>query len=331
MGTMQPILTVHAAEAPTLVDRLDLSALEAGRTHRLAVHLVDDAASRPIRAPTLVLVGHRSGPVVGLTAALHGNELNGIPTIHGLFARVAPEELAGTLVGVTIANVPGYLRHQRGYTDGADLNRIMPGHPFGSESQIYAHRLLERILDRADVLIDLHTASFGRVNCLYVRANLDDPASAALARSIGAEVIVHNPAGDGTLRGAMADRGAPAITVEIGDPQVIERGIVRTSRIGIRDALEQLGMLPEDEERTPKQALECRQSAWLYTDAGGLLHVLPSVGERVADGQLVARLHDPWGQLLRSYHSPATGVVIGKSTNPVCRSGSRILHLGVTN
>ena len=325
---MEPLIDVHEVVAPRQVPALELDALAPGR-HRLGVHLVDDAASRPVLAPTLVMKGQEPGPIVGLTAAVHGNELNGIPTIHDLFDTVDVSELRGSLVGVTVANVPGYLRHQRGYTDGGDLNRIMPGAPHGSESQVYAHRLLDRILSRFDYLIDLHTASFGRINSLYVRANLADPKTASLARAIGPEIIVHNAGGDGTVRAAMAALGVPSVTVEIGDPQVIEERYIQASRIGIRDALELLGVLPEDSEHAPTGAIECVSSGWLYTDSGGLLEVQPSLAERVEAGQPVATLYDPWGQLLRTYRSPKAGVVIGKSTNPVCRSGSRILHLGI--
>jgi predicted deacylase len=325
---MEPIIDVHTVKPVVSVDALDIGALAPGR-HRLGVHLVDDAASRPVLTPTLVIKGASPGPVVGLIAAVHGNELNGIATIHNLFATITPDALSGAVVGVTIANVPGYLRHQRVYTDGADLNRIMPGKPHGSESQIYAHRLLERVLSRFDYLIDLHTASFGRVNSLYVRANLADPVTARLARAIGPQIIVHNAGGDGTTRAAMAALGIPSITVEIGDPQVIDDRYIQASRIGIRDALEQLGLVAEDAERAPSGAIECARSEWLYTDAGGLLEVHPAVAARVAKGEVVASLFDPWGDRLRTYRSPEDGVVIGKSTNPVCRSGSRILHLGV--
>lgn len=325
---MEPIVETHPVEWPRLVEALEVAELSTGR-HRLGVHLVDDAASRPVYVPTLVLRGANEGPVVGLTAAVHGNELNGVPTIHDLFDTIDPEQLKGTLVGVTIANVPGYLRHQRGYTDGEDLNRIMPGAASGSESKVYAHRLLERVLGRFDVLIDLHTASFGRVNSLYVRADLEDERAAKLARAIGPQIIVHNAGGDGTVRAAMAARGIPSITVEIGDPQVIEEQFVRASRIGIRDALEQLGVISEDEERAPSGAIECKSSGWLYTDAGGLLEVPAPLASRVRKGDTIAILTDPFGQRLRTYRAPVDGVVIGKSTNPVCRSGSRILHLGI--
>ena len=311
-----------------IVERLDLDALEPGR-HHLGVVLVHDALHRELYAPVTVLKGHKPGPVVGFTAAVHGNELNGIPTIHRLFKSISLDELEGTLVGVNIVNVPGFLRHERRLPDARDLNRIMPGRANGRESSVYAFRLADRILYCFDVLIDLHTASFGRVNTLYVRADLRDPGTAALARSVGAEILVHNEGKDGTVRAEVADRGVPAITIEIGDPQIIDRDKVRMSRIGLRDALEELGVVPPDDQRSPLVPVECARSYWLYTDTGGFLDVKAPLGERVKKGELVATMVDPWGRLLRRFHAPEDGIVIGKETNPVTSTGGRILHLGI--
>ncbi|MEO0321370.1 MAG: succinylglutamate desuccinylase/aspartoacylase family protein [Myxococcota bacterium] len=326
---MSSWIETHARGAFEEVAELDVAALSPGR-HHLAVALISDGTSQPVRAPVIVVKGAAGpGPVFGLTAAVHGNELNGIPTIHRLMRTIDPATLEGTLVGVTIVNVPGYLRHERLFPDARDLNRVMPGKDAGRESSVYAHRLMERILSKLDVLIDLHTASFGRVNTLYVRADMRDPATAMLARTIGPQIIVHNEGADGTVRSSVADRGVPAITVEIGDPQIIDRDKVREARIGIRDCLENMGMVPPDAQEAPETAIECVRSYWLYTDAGGFLEVRAPLGSRVAEGAVIATLMDPWGGLLRTYRAPEAGVVVGRSTNPVASSGARILHLGI--
>jgi uncharacterized protein len=322
-------IDVHPAERPRYVDELELDALEPGRIHRLALRLIEDGAARSLRVPLLVARGLEPGPTVGLTAAIHGNELNGIPAIHSLFRRIDPKELSGTVVGLSIANMPAYTRHRRRYPDEEDLNRVFPGRADGNESQVYAWRLLDKVIRYLDVLLDLHTASFGRVNAFYVRADLSRPATADLARRVGAEIVVQNPSKDATLRGAAEDLGIPAITVEIGDPHIFDQDMVRASRVGLRDILEHLAMLRPDEEEATGHAVECIRSYWLYTDTGGLLTVIPEVARRVKRGQSIARLVDPWGQLLRVYRAPEDGIVIGKSANPVGRTGARILHLGI--
>jgi hypothetical protein len=153
--------------------------------------------------------------------------------------------------------------------------------------------------------------------------------TARLARTVGADIIVHNEGGDGTLRAAAAELGIQAITVEIGDPHVFEDGMIKTSRIGVRDVLEDLGMVSPDRETAKRDAVECVRSYWLYTDTGGILDVLPEPTDRVSGGEAIAYLFDPWGHRIRTYRAPEDGIVIGKSTNPVAHTGSRILHLGM--
>ncbi|MCA8923190.1 MAG: succinylglutamate desuccinylase/aspartoacylase family protein [Planctomycetes bacterium] len=311
----------------TEVQRLELTDLAPGR-YRFRLALAEDATSQRVCVPVQVVKGHAPGPVVGITAALHGNEVNGLPVIHRLFRRLHASELAGTVVGVGPLNVPGYLRNKREFSDGKDLNRVFPGSPTGNESSVYAHAIVERLLRNFDVLFDLHTASFGRSNSLYIRADMTQAQTAHLARVIRPQIIVHNRA-DGTLRAAAEHLGIHALTVEIGNPQRAQETLVLSSSVGLREALEHLGMTKSDEESPQAETVECSHSYWLYTDGGGLLEVFPHLTERVARGQPVAQLLNEWGEVHRVYEAPEDGIVIGKATNPVASSGARILHLGV--
>jgi predicted deacylase len=189
----------------TQVEELDLAALAPGE-HRLRLALGEDGTSACVRIPVHVLKGRQPGPVVGITAAIHGNEVNGIPTIHRLYRRLNAETLKGTVVAAAPVNLPGFLRNQREFSDGKDLNRLFPGKPDGYEGQVYAHAVIQRLVRHFECLLDLHTASFGRINSLYIRADMTRTQTAELARVIRPQSIVHNRSGDGTLRGAAEDR-----------------------------------------------------------------------------------------------------------------------------
>jgi uncharacterized protein len=310
------------------VDQVDLDSLELGADHRLAVALAEDGTGRPLRVPVMVLRGQSDGPVVGITAVVHGNELNGIPTIHRLFELLGGKPLTGTVVAVPIVNVPGYLANQREFHDGTDLNRIMPGRPVGTFAEVYAHRFLDRIVDRFDYLIDLHTASFGRVNALYIRADLTARVPATLARLAQPQIIVHNQGADGTLRGAAAARGIPAITIEVGDPQKFQKGLIEQSRIGVQAVLAHLGMIPPIEP-LEQVTVECARSYWLRTEAGGVLYHDLTPTQRVRAGDVIALQRNAYGDLVHTYRATEDAVVIGCSMNPVAHTGARIVHLGV--
>ena len=315
---------------PIVVDHLDVPSFRAGVVHRIRVELMRDGAGNRMSVPVLLARSDEPGPVVGITAAVHGNELNGIPVAQRIFRSEPVSFLQkGAIVAVPIVNGPGFLNNSRDFLDGKDLNRTFPGRPNGPSADIYAHRFMNRVVRSFDFLLDLHTASFGRVNSFYIRADMTSAMAAKLARLIRPQIIVHNKRGDGTLRAAASDLGIHAITIEVGDPQRFQRGLVRSSRLGIQEVLEHLQMIPDMEDPPQGESVECQASYWMYTQEGGILEVFPHLAERVAKGQRIARLVDVWGEIAKEYHAPEDGVVIGKSSNPVAWAGSRILHLGL--
>ncbi|KAG0229268.1 hypothetical protein BGW42_001662 [Actinomortierella wolfii] len=337
-----PVVPEHVSPTPSVsgetgdypvVHDLDLDALPSGRVTKMWVILAEDALSSPIKVPVIVAKGVRPGPVVGLTAALHGNELNGIPLTHRLVLQeIQCQALHGIVVTVPVTNVPGYLAQQRGYSDGVDLNRVMPGKKNGATSQVYAYSLMNRIIRHFTHLIDLHTASKGRVNSLYVRANMQNPMTRHMARLQNPQIIVHNTSPDGSLRGAaMSEFNIPAITVEIGDPARFQKRFVKNALLGVTNILSSLKMIGDEHEAPDYDPVVCAKSYWIFTHGGGILNVLPDVNTWVRKGELIATLHNIFGHEEHRYYAPEDGIVVGKSVDPVCQSGCRILHLGVVS
>ncbi|PRQ07857.1 succinylglutamate desuccinylase/aspartoacylase family protein [Enhygromyxa salina] len=312
----------------TVVERFEPEELPAGQISRLLLQLAHDGLSRPIELPVLVARGAKPGPILGLTAALHGNELNGIPVIQRLFERLDPKTLRGTVVGVIVVNVPGYLNHERGYGQW-DLNHMFPGNPKGNAAAVYVSRLVDRLIRRLNLLVDLHTASVGRVNSLYVRADMTNPEAARIAYLQRPQIIVHNPPSDMTLRGAAAELGIPAVTIEIGNPQRFHSDYIKRTLTGLRAVLADQRMTRHRTVSLGPAPVLCERSHWIYTDHGGLLEVFPEVTEHVEAGQTIARLTTPFGDLIGEYATRESGVVVGHSVNPVAETGARILHVGV--
>ena len=317
---------------PLVVRRIDVASLpEAARSH-LALETVGDGLGRDIFVPSIVVRGRHPGPILGITAVVHGNELNGLPAIHRLLERLDPETLTGAVVAVPVVNVPGYHRNERCFSDGSDLNRIFPGKEGGTNGEVFASRFLDRAIRGLDVLIDLHTASFGRVNSLYVRADLRDERAREMANRLYPQILLHNRGVDGTLRDAAMDLGVASITVEIGNPQSIQDSLVWWTVQGLLRVMSFLGMIAESDLTThkpPWETIQCGRSYWIYTDRGGVLEVFPELATRVHAGDRIAQVRDVYGRVIRDYFAPEAGVVIGKSTNPVNQTGSRILHLGI--
>ncbi len=311
-----------------IVEQLKPDYLPEAEINKYWLHLVNDGLGAPVYVPVIVAKGKEAGPVVGLTAAVHGNELNGIPVIQRLFSEIDPRKLKGTIIGVPVVNVPSFFRRKRRFIDGVDLNHIMPGKDNGNVSQVYAFRIVNRLVCHFDYLLDLHTASFGRINSYYIRADMNNEQSKKMALLQNGQIIVDNPPSDGTLRGAAAELGIHAITLEVGNPNLFQKGMIRSSLTGIHNLLAYLGMTDEEIEEPATPPVICSDSYWLYTSSGGLLTVLPGITDKVKKGQMIGILRNVFGDITEEYYSPEDGIVIGKSVSPVNQTGGRILHLG---
>ncbi|MEM9777195.1 MAG: succinylglutamate desuccinylase/aspartoacylase family protein [Chloroflexota bacterium] len=210
------MIAINLDEIP-VIKYIDVESVSPCSVQRFWLHLTSDGIGTPQYIPVIIVRGKSDKHLVGVTAAVHGNELNGIPVIQRLISQIDPTQLDGVLVCIPVTNVPAFLRKQRDFLDGKDLNRIMPGNQLGNESDIYAYRLISRVINELDYLIDLHTASFGNINSFYVRANMSLPDVAQMAWMLNPQIIVHKES-EGTLRYAAEDLGIHAVTVEIGDP-----------------------------------------------------------------------------------------------------------------
>ncbi len=331
--TVNPFISNSYANVKQVkrVDKLEIESLPKGEFSRLFIEMVENSMGRPIQVPVVVARGKKDGPIFGITAALHGNELNGIPVVHQLLQKLNLKTLKGTIVCVIVANVPGLLTERREFTDGVDLNHIMPGKATGKQSHVYAFNLVDRITSHFDFLVDLHTASTGRVNSLYVRADLSQPITAQMAYLLRPQIIVHNPPSDYTLRGVADEAGTPAITVEICDPSSFQRDPIKRTLKGIRKILNHVGMIPSRQQMPvlTKPPILCKKSYWILTERGGLMSVFHRVTDRFKQGDQIALQTNIFGDVVQEYTAPEDGIVIGHCVNPLGQTGARILHLGV--
>jgi predicted deacylase len=272
-----------------------------------------------------------------LTAAVHGDELNGVSIIHHLAFgadhlmvteddHIDVDELAGTVLCVPVVNVEGMILQSRHTPDGRDLNRLFPGKDRGNQAQRIAAALFEKCVRRADYLIDLHTAPQTRTNVPHVRADFDRPECKALARAFGTEIVLHSTGVPGTLRRAAADAGVAAILMESGTSHRFESGTVQVGVRGILNAMAHLGMLKRKPVR-PAWRLLVRRSRWIRAADGGLLHTMVNGGDLVRKGERIATVTDPVGSRKANIISPVTGLVLGLATTPLVRAGDPIANV----
>jgi predicted deacylase len=312
-------------------DYLNLSGFTSGEVHRVQIHVPGNPLGLPWKVPVVIAKGKKPGPTMGIVAALHGNELNGLSTIFKLFENIKVERMSGTLVAVPVANIPGFMNRVRHFSDGQDLNRLMPGKLKGTPAEIYNHYLVEKIIRKFDFMLDLHTASTGRINSLYIRADLDNPACRSLAYLQNPQIIVKKFDEGGTLRAWASTNGIPCITIEIGNPATFQHHLIDDTLEGILNTMRFHKMIPGKVRDYLGGSVICDHSSWIYAYEGGIVDVIPGLAEFVKTGDVIARLYNVYGQLQAEIKTDRDGIVIGRSTNPICEAGTRIVHLGQIN
>jgi hypothetical protein len=280
-----------------------------------------------IHIPLHVRRGREPGPAVFVTAALHGNEINGTGAIRSIIRDPAFHIRAGTLILVPVLNILGFDRHSRYLPDGRDLNRCFPGSPNGSQASRLAHRIFTQIVCRCDYGVDLHTAAMRRTNFPNVRGDLSNPDVQRLAHAFGAEFIVGGEGPAGSLRRAACGIGCPTIILEGGEVWKVEPVIVETAVRGVSNVLIELGMLDGHPVRPVHQTV-IEKTRWIRADRGGFLqfHVRP--GEIVEAGQALATNTSLLGQEQSVLTAPFRGMILGMTTLPAVSPGEPVCHLG---
>jgi predicted deacylase len=279
----------------------------------------------------MVAKGQYDGPVVGIVCAIHGNELNGIPTIFRVFRQLDVSQMRGTLVAIPVLNPPGFDRHQRYISDGQDLNRLFPGNAHGNCGSQFVYAIRKKILCHFQYCIDLHTASFGRVNSLYVRCDMTNPVIKKMALLQNPQIIVHNSSPGGSLRGECMRAGVSCVTVEIGNPSAFQRSMQDRAFSGIENILSHLNVIDDIVDIPEHEPIICNSSHWLFSQHGGILEIRPKLCEWVRKGDTIAQIRNVFGDITNLFHAPCDGVIIGKNADPVCQSGDRLVHIGVVD
>jgi uncharacterized protein len=281
-----------------------------------------------IEMPVWVINGRHPGPKLFISAAIHGDELNGIEIIRRI--RVRPlTGLRGTLLLVPVVNVFGLLHHARYLPDRRDLNRSFPGSERGSLAARLAHLFMSEIVGRCTHGIDLHTGSVHRSNLPQIRAQLDDPETRALALAFGAPVVLDSRLRDGSLREAAAERGIPTLIYEAGEALRFDEMSIRLGVAGIIAVMRRLGMLRRKTAQRPRAAppVVADSSHWIRAPAGGILRSAVRLGQRVATGEMLGQVSDPFGA--RDFPVTAThaGIVIGRNSLPLVNEGDALFHI----
>ncbi len=283
--------------------------------------------------PVQVLCGRQAGPVLFVSAAVHGDELNGVEIIRRLLKVKSLKRLKGTLIAVPIVNLHGFINHSRYLPDRRDLNRSFPGSKTGSIASRLAHIFLNEIVNKATHGIDLHTGAINRTNLPQIRADLETPEVKEMAEAFNAPVMMKAELRPGSLRAAAVKKGIPILLYEAGEALRFDEVSIRAGVSGIINVMRHLGMIRNTSSKKPKKTpVVPRSSFWIRAQHSGIFRSLVSDGERVqANKTLIGKISDPFGETEVEIYSPKSGIVIGQMKMPLVNEGEALFHVATFN
>jgi predicted deacylase len=304
-----------------------------GQRLTIDLPLTDLSTHTPLTLPVHIVHGKRAGPRVFVSAAIHGDEINGVEIIRQVLRMRSLDTLRGTLLAVPVVNVFGFIAHSRYLPDRRDLNRIFPGSATGSLAARLADLFMREVVLGSDLGIDLHTGAIHRANLPQLRANLDDPFVMEIATSFAPPVIINAATRAGSLRFAAGEADVPVLVFEGSEALRYDDHAIRTGVNGITRVLRHLKMLPpggEERRRTApvkRRTTLARSTTWARAPRSGVMRRMVELGANVTKGQRLAVIADPFGENEVRVNAHQAGIVIGLSNLPIVHEGDALFHI----
>ena len=281
----------------------------------------------PMMMPIHVIRGKEPGPVLLVTSAIHGDELNGIEIVRRLVKEKSLAKLKGTLIAIPIVNMYGFLYESRYLMDRRDLNRSFPGNNSGSIASRLAYMLLKEVAIHATHIIDLHTGSAGRTNLPQIRSNLDNATNTAFAQSFNAPIILDLLEPEGSFRHAMKAANIPFLIYEAGEALRFDESSIQVGVKGIKGVMRGLHMLPALKKHSAPKTFVAYNSSWVRSETSGTIIFEKDLGDKVHQGDVFAWIANPLTGSEYPVHSTKTGIIIGKSNLPLVHPGKGLVHI----
>lgn len=281
-----------------------------------------------LEMPVQVIRGKKPGPTMFVSAAIHGDEINGVEIIRRVLNQKALKRLRGTLIAIPVVNIFGFINQSRYLPDRRDLNRSFPGSDSGSLAARIAHIFLHDIVSHCTHGIDLHTAAIHRENFPHIRAVLDDEETERMAAAFASPVILASDIIEGSLRKSVEERGINIIVYEAGEALRFNEFAIRAGVRGVMSVMRELQMLPPSKSTPKKPFTEVSMtSAWVRAPQSGIVRLIKPLGSWVKQDEVLGVVADPFGDDEEQALAPFDGVVIGKTNLPLVNEGEALFHI----
>ncbi len=315
-----------------------LGPLEPGKTERHLVMLPGAALLDEAR-PVTTITGAKPGPVIVVSAGVHGGEYPAVETVIRLGTRLDAAAIAGTVVLMPVLNLPAFWKRSMFVcpVDNVNPNRVFPGDPNGSYSEQMVHALLNEFIVHADAYIDLHGGDIPEMLVpLTICRKGTEPAdvrAAELARVFGLPYILTEEwlvqrANGLSSCAAAAEHGIPGVIGEAGGAGQLQQEAVDLLMDGVSRVLAHLGMMEKTvPDARPPTVLTSFE--WLHAHHAGMFYPSIAANDEIREGQEIGRIGSLFGETLETIVSPVTGRVLFLTINPAVNANGLLIGIGV--
>lgn len=293
-----------------------------------------------VRIPITVINGSQPGPVLALTAGVHGYEYPPILALQRLKKQLEPAQLSGAVIMVHVVNVPSFMKRTIYYNphDWRNQNRVFPGKIDGSMTERIAYMVTREAIDQCDYLIDNHCGDGNEdlTPYLYCGETGDpvlDKKIRDLAVNYGFKMIIRDRDRPKDINASVMCantaivRGKPALTIESGKlGGTDEEDIVRIIN-GTYNTLKHLKMIAG----TPELLFEpvwVEKVTYVRSEHEGLFYPLVRGGQHVQKGELLGYLTDFFGNIIQKAIAPHDGIVMYIISTPPMSIGEPMAKIG---
>lgn len=282
-----------------------------------------------LKIPVIVERSKIDGPILLLSACLHGDEINGTEIVRQIIRQKINKPKRGTIICIPIINIFGFINQTREFPDKRDLNRVFPGSKNGSLASRFAHFLVTEILPKVDYAVDFHAGGASRFNAPQIRIVQNNTELKALATVFNAPFTLYSKNITGSFRNASTKLGVKMLLFEGGKSLDLNENITQEGIEGTKRFLAHLDMLnPKKELKSAlKETIFIEKSAWIRANYSGMFHGLVASSSFVEKGTVLAMISDPFGKIEYKLKSPYAGYIINVNDAPIVYQGDAVFHI----
>jgi predicted deacylase len=272
--------------------------------------------------PVGICEGARPGPTLTVMSGVHATEYVAQDGPARFWEALNPSELSGKIVVVLAADLTSVLAQQmyNNPIDGKNLNRIWPGKPDGTLTEVLAHTLMQQVILKTDALVDCHGGEFDEFMAPYVITRIKgdaalDARTLALANALGVPFIEVVQAegtwlGTGTSIGETVRSGRSGATIEIGERGFRDERQIANLIASLNNAAKHLGIMRGEPVLWAGKPVRLAQGIIMRAPKPGLFDAHVVVGQWIERGQSFATIRDYDGTPIAQMTAPEAGTVL---------------------